>query len=187
MRRAGVVAPYGYCRSSALWRGDRRRFIRQLPRICAQSAGCFQRGARKHPSLARLFSMLFCVGALRKHAGGMFLASDRSSYAARREARKKSMAARRRNYPRPGGAKTRKPPEAFPLREIFKETAMPWGLMITCLIAGGSPPRRCSASNIRSRADYRRGRPAIHGRSKRASLIIIVGPYEADVPRTPQS
>ena len=35
--------------------------LRLLPRIYAVSAGCFQRGARKHPSLARLFSILFCA------------------------------------------------------------------------------------------------------------------------------
>ena len=36
----------------------------------------------------KLWSDTFFVGALRKHAGGMFLASDRSGYAARREVSK---------------------------------------------------------------------------------------------------
>ena len=129
--------------------------IRLLPRIHAQSAGCFQRGARKHPSLARLFSMLFCAS-------------------------RKAWPPKGGTVPPPRRGKNAKNSRSGMLREFFKKTAVPWGPMITCVIAGGSPPCRCSASNIRSRTGYRRGRPAIHRRRQSASLINSVGPYEAE-------
>ena len=68
----------------------------------------------------------------------------------------------------------------------LKKTAMPWGPMITCVIAGGSPPHRFSASNIRKRSFTLR--EACNSRREHtASLINSVGPYEACVPRTSQS
>ena len=63
-RRPRRAASIGHHRSSA---GAKRGgadveadFFDNRPVISAQTAGCFQRGARKHPSLVRLFSMLFC-------------------------------------------------------------------------------------------------------------------------------
>ena len=53
--------------------------------------GNFQGGKpfRERFSLLNAALPTFAVGAYRKHAGGMFLASDRSGYAARREVRRK--------------------------------------------------------------------------------------------------
>jgi len=70
-----------------------------------------------------------------------------------------------------GSAQKKKKSEAK-ASDFFK-TAVPWGFMITCELAGGSPPRRCSASNIRSRIGYRRGRPAIHARSIGHPLLKV--------------
>ena len=67
-----------------------------------------------------------------------------------------------------------------------KKTAMPWGSMITCIIAGGSPPCRFSASNVRKRSFTLR-EACNSRREQSASLINSVGPYEACVPRTSQS
>ena len=47
-------------------------------RATADNPFLFYEAESEHPRLP-------CVGALRKHASGMFLASDRSGYAARRE------------------------------------------------------------------------------------------------------
>ena len=67
-----------------------------------------------------------------------------------------------------------------------RKTAMPWGSMITCVIAGGSPPHRFSASNVRERSFTLR-EACNSRRETSASLINPVGPYEAGVPRTSQS
>ena len=82
--------------------------------------------------------------------------------------------------PRPGQGKKDPGAECLGISHVLFETAVPWGPMITCIIAGGSPPHRFSASNVRERSQCRRGRPAIHGRSQSASLINSVGPYEAE-------
>ena len=42
-------------------RGRRCGNVSKIRRFLHRHAGCFQRGARKHPSLVRLFSMLFCT------------------------------------------------------------------------------------------------------------------------------
>ena len=62
-----------------------------------------RRGMQGGPPLrgppCRTFSPYFSVGAFRKHAGGMFLASDRSGYAVRRELNPEKYGRRRHTSP----------------------------------------------------------------------------------------